>query len=98
MASTIASARPNVGVQFAKRGRRPKFGYGLHFASECRRYELYKSDKVGGVPVKPHRWLAIVLVADERGGGRRVLSRHKTRNAAAAACIKHLRRASQVRS
>jgi hypothetical protein len=87
MPSTITTpAAP----EFAIRGRRTKPGFGLHYASACGRYEIYKSDQVGGVPVKPARWLAISFV-----GGRKVLSRHKTRTAAAIACVKHARGASR---
>jgi hypothetical protein len=83
-----------VGVDFPTRGFRRRVGYGISYVSRCGRYELYKSDQVDCLPVKPVRWIAIALAAPVAGGGvvRKVLSRHKRRPPAAAACIKHARK------
>lgn len=77
-------------LTFAKRGRRRKAGYGLYYRSACGRYDLYRSNQVAGVRL-PERWLAIA-----REPTPHLISRHRKRGPAMAACDRHARRKAEV--
>ena len=78
-------------IEFPKRGRRLKEGYGLAFISRCQRYEVYKSDQVGGVKVRPVRWIAIA-----RAPHPRIVSRHRSKAAAVKALEQYERQQSKA--
>ena len=71
-------------MNFKRRGVRKSPGYGLSYLSEDGTCELYKSDFVSGIPVLPVRWLAITH------NPMRILSRHRTREAATQSLNRHL--------
>jgi len=73
-------------LAFSKRGARRTEGYGLYYRSRCKRYALYLSDQVGGIPIMPHRWLALRILPTQT-----VLSRHRKREAAARSCQRDAR-------
>lgn len=70
-------------LEFPARGYRRTPGNGLTYRSKCGRFIVYKSDQVAGVRIRPPRWLAIEVTI---GGGQRIISRHKKRETAEAAC------------
>lgn len=71
---------------FPKRGTRHREN-GLTYRSKCRRYALYQSDQVAGVRLRPIYWKAMLI--DSNGFPTTILSRHKSRAAALAACQRH---------
>jgi hypothetical protein len=78
-------------LAFTSRGYRPMAGYSLHYRSACHRYRVTFGDLVGGIKIAnfglPPRWLAIV----DTDAGQRIVSNHRSRAAAVAACEKHLK-------
>lgn len=81
-------------LQFARRGHRRKEGFGLSYFSTCKRYRLYHGDIVGHVRWADHglkpRWYAHRVEPD--GRVLHVISRHRSKERAAAACEADLRR------
>jgi hypothetical protein len=73
-------------LTFNRRGHRRRPDGGLKYRSTDGRYELHKSDQVGGVRLRPVYWLAIAL-RDQR-----IISRHSKRQRAEAACRLHAKR------